>query len=345
VWFVIFWALSRRKAWVVAIMGLVVLPMRDEAGFFLGAFGAYLAGTATWPRMGVTFFLAGIGWTLLMRLVVTPAHGDAGFEGYYKDLIAPGMSGFGAVAATLLSNPSYVWTTLATEEKLIFVLHLLAPLAFLPVRRVAFLWLLLPGSLFTLFTAGYSPPISIAFQYTTHLIPWLFFGLVLALGGPAAPEAARPARRRAAILAVTLGVAAHGYVFGALFKAPDFHGGFHRVTFGITDVERERYQSFLALQPLVPKDRSVAATDSQSPHFGAWTTICTLRITHCDAEYLFLARGLTGEERRNVRAALDRWPYGLVASNKDFYVFRQGHASGGTAAAWRELGFAGAGRP
>jgi uncharacterized membrane protein len=338
VWFILFYGLSARRMGLVVAAALVVLPMRDEAGFFLGALGAYLIGTGWYPRLGFGFGVVGVAWTLFMRLVVTPAHGDAGFEGIYRPLIAPGEQGFGAVASTLLSNPNFVWTTLANEEKLVFVLHMLAPLVFLPARRVKYVWLLLPGSLFTLLTAGYSPTVSIAFQYTTHLVPWLFFCTVLAIRELADGAASPRACRRAAVGTCAVAVLVHSVTFGAFFRADAFRGGFHKVAFGITPEERARYEGFLSLQAEVPRRAWVAATDAQSPHFGAWTNICTLRITHCDAEYLFLWHQLTQEERRQVRDALSRDEYGLVDEKAGFYLFQRGHRSNRTEPALRELG-------
>ena len=64
------------------------------------------------------------------------------------------MSGDTIVAVENLShfetNPLYVISKLAVEKKVLYLMHLLIPIAFLPLRRW-YLWLsLVPGGLLTL---------------------------------------------------------------------------------------------------------------------------------------------------------------------------------------------------
>ena len=98
----------------------------------------------------------------------------------------PGANGRCSEAATIRSGargpksdlPS---TTLLKEEKLVYFLHMLGPLALLPARRWALLFLAVPGFAFSLLTTGYAPTLSIAFQYTCHAIPYIFAASVLML--------------------------------------------------------------------------------------------------------------------------------------------------------------------
>ena len=82
---------------------------------------------------------------------------------------------------TLFSNPIYALTTFIRENKLAYGLHMVVPLTFLPLRKVAFVLLLIPNCFFTLMTTTYWPTISIAFQYTAHWIPFLFLATILSL--------------------------------------------------------------------------------------------------------------------------------------------------------------------
>ena len=86
------------------------------------------------------------------------------------------------------------------EEKLIYLLHMFAPLALLPMRNRALLLLAIPGFAFSLLTTGYDPTLSIGFQYTCHTIPYLFAATVLMLrvigrGQDGVIKRARRARR------------------------------------------------------------------------------------------------------------------------------------------------------
>src|SRR5262252_8265217 len=81
----------------------------------------------------------------------------------------------------MISNPSFVWKTLVTTEKIVLCLLVLVPLVFLPLRR-PFLWMsLLPAAPFTLLTTGYGPTVEISFQYILLYVPFMFLATALAL--------------------------------------------------------------------------------------------------------------------------------------------------------------------
>ena len=105
----------------------------------------------------------------------------------YHDLYPKpdGPKSYGGVALTLATNPAYVFQTLLTSEKLRYFLQIMAPLAFLPLRRVFVLPAIVPGAMFTLLTTGYAPTTDIAFQYSGHYVPYVFAaaGVMLAAYG------------------------------------------------------------------------------------------------------------------------------------------------------------------
>ena len=118
---------------------------------------------------------------------------------------------------TLAINPAYVVTTLLTEAKLVFCLHMLAPLAFLPLRRPALALLVIPAALLTLLVPEGAAADAFTTQSSSLWLPYLFGVSVLALRLVA--ERFGPAHARAALAALALGVLAHSHVFGA--PAPD----------------------------------------------------------------------------------------------------------------------------
>jgi len=67
----------------------------------------------------------------------------------YKDLVPQGGKGFGSVVMTVLANPAFTMSTLAEMDKLIYMLQILVPLAFIPFRRPIWLVLAIPGFFFT----------------------------------------------------------------------------------------------------------------------------------------------------------------------------------------------------
>lgn len=135
-----------------------------------------------------------------------------------KLFAAPGdASAFGSHIRALAINPAYAVTTLLTEAKLIYCLHLLAPLAFLPLRRPALALLALPGVLFTLLAPENATPSALTDRSAALWIPYLFGSSVLVLR--VIGQDSGRAHARAALAALALGVIAHSYAFGGLGSA------------------------------------------------------------------------------------------------------------------------------
>jgi uncharacterized membrane protein len=237
---------------------------------------------------------------------------------------------------TLLTNPAYVVSTLLTEEKLTYALHLLVPLAFLPLRRWTYLWLFFGGFFFTLLTTNYKPTLSISFQYTSHWLPYLFAAAVLAMSAMGHSRSG-VIHRRSALTALLLGVLLHSLSFGAILRPTKFVGGFQEIPFFVTEVERERYRDLREVIAKIPPEASVAATDPENPHISNRVTAYPFRMGSGDAEYLLIRRFLRPNSRKNAQQTIDEHPYGLLAQVGEFYLFKRGHESPETANAMKKL--------
>jgi uncharacterized membrane protein len=263
-----------------------------------------------------------------------PYAGTWWFASIYKDLMPDPHGGYGAIVQTILINPGYFVSTLLTQDKLVYFLHMFAPLAFLPLRRPLLALLAIPGFFFTLMTTGYAPTVSIAFQYTAHFVPYLFGASVLALRliGRESAEA-----QRGALAALALGVLLHSVTFGAIFQHDMFVGGFQRIQFVESKEDLERYAGFQKLVAKIPERASVAASEAEVPHVAARRDMYTLKSDHGDADYL-LVRKNGAMSRKVLQAAFDRNAYGLVGEyDQTFFLFKKGQKSAATAQALAAL--------
>jgi uncharacterized membrane protein len=209
------------------------------------------------------------------------------------------------------------------------------------MRKPYLALLALPGFFFTLMTTEYKPTIQISFQYTTHWIPYLFGGTVIALHLLSRREHG-VVLRRAALGALCFTLLSHSYIFGAILQRDTFVGGFARIQFAMTEREKERHAELMSMVALIPPDASVAATDNDVPHMSARRTVFTLRMHHGDADYLLINRQSTnfGRTRENIRKAFDTNNYGLVARGpKWYFLFKRGYTSPETEAARAAIGF------
>ncbi|HET8939593.1 MAG TPA: DUF2079 domain-containing protein [Polyangiales bacterium] len=335
--FWLFYAIVQRNVLWIVLLSIIVCSMREDAAFCVIATGLYLIVTKHWVKLGAHLALWAAAWFLLVKFVIMPWAGPWWFADIYKELMGPGEKGWGSIGKTILINPNYFLQTLLTQEKLIYALHMVAPLAFLPLRHPAQLLLMMPGFIVTLMTTGYAPTVSISFQYTTTWIPFLFGAVALSLHARTRKLGVRAQRASAAALCV--GVLCHSYVFGAILQHNTFVGGFSRIFFSLTPAEEKRYQDMTALARRIPPNASAAATETVIPHISNRLDAYTLKITAGQADYLLLYRHhLDSDTKRRVREALNAHPYGLVEKRGDFYLFAKDVQSKQTESSLKSLG-------
>ena len=333
----LFYAIARRKVLWIALLGAVCCSMREDAAFGLIAAGLFLIVTKYWVRMGAWMTVIAAIWFVIVKFIIMPWAGPWWFADIYKDLVASGERGYGSIVKTILINPNYFLKTLLTEPKLVYSLHLMAPLALIPLRNPALALLMLPGFAVTLMTTGYAPTVSITFQYTTTWIPFLFAAVALALRLRAHALGVRA--RRASVVALCVGVLCHSYVFGAILQHETFVGGFSRVYFTMSPGERQRYDDLRAVASRIPPSASVAATESEIPHVSTRLDAYTLKITSGEADYIFVNRHhMDAEAKNQVRSAMRVSPYGLVAKQGEFFLFAKHHESPETESTLKSLG-------
>jgi uncharacterized membrane protein len=336
--FLLYWAIAKRKTWLVFLLVPLLWTYREDLTIGLAGLGFFLVVTGVRPKAGFWIALSSTIWFVVIKLVIMPSLWHGWFDTIYSDLQA-GQRGYGTVLVTILSNPAYFLGTLLVTEKLIYFLHMFAPLAFLAARRWSLLLLALPGFAFSLLTTGYPPTVSIAFQYTCHAIPYVFCATVLMLGVISRAEGGA-LRRRAVLGAVALAMASHSFVFGAVLQHDTFVGGFRKIEFSIGSKERKRYAILKKLVGMIPQEASVAATETEVPHIAARLSAYTLKDGPADADYI-LINGLRmgmGNVRSALNTMLERDKYGLVATGLDIYLFKRGFSAPETKGALRRLG-------
>lgn len=337
--FLLYWAIATKRNWLVFVTIPIIWSFREDLPVGTCVLGLFLLLTGIRARLGMLIAGASLAWFVLLKFVIMASAGSWWFAGIYKELQPAGTTGYGPVVQTILINPSYFLKTLLKEEKLVYFLHMMAPLALLPLRRAALLILAIPGFAFSLLTTGYAPTLSIAFQYTCHSIPYIFAASVLMLRLLGQGEGGY-VRRRAVLGAVALGVLSHSYVFGAVLQHETFVGGFSRIEFQISPAERQRYQTLKRLTAMIPVEGSVAASENLVPHIAARKNAYTLKDgAPADADYVFLHGSSVGMDssRSALSTMFSRDEYGLLGSGDDLYLFKRGHESDGTKAALSAL--------
>jgi uncharacterized membrane protein len=323
-WAAYFFATERKVLFWVAVAA--ALLCREDVPF--GGIGVGLALLFSGRHVRTGAILAGISALYLgiVKFLIMPSFGAPSFVYVYEHLIPPGERGFGGVVRTLLTNPLYTLSAILLPEKLPFLLHVFMPLAFLPLRRMRYWFLLFPGFFVTLLSTGYLPVIQIQFQYVTHFTPYVFLGTVLVLEqiGKTKDSAAR----FAACGACVLGTYFAQHQFGAL-QQDNFHYGGGKARFDFTDKHRKRLENLRAIALTIPREGSLAATENDCPHLTDREYLFTLKYDHQGADYLLYSDDNVtfGDARRIVRKELKDGSFGFHSERPGYVVLRRGAAT------------------
>ena len=338
-YFWLFYAIASRKKWLTVLMLFLLFALREDIAVGLACFGTFLFVTGLRVNLGITVAVTAVVWFVINKFVIMPWAGPWWFDSMYNELFADGKSGYGNVVKTLISNPFYAFSTFVRGPKLAYALHMLAPLVFLPLRRFAFWLLLIPGSVFTLMTTGYWPTLAISFQYTTHWVPFLFASAAMSLFLIREGQDGR-VRLVAVTSAMAVVLLSHSYNFGAILQQESFTGGFGKVSFELSDSARERYRDMRSVADKIPREASVVATETLNPHISARKEAYVFRYDYGPVDFIFLSDNeVHGDLRNSLREKFKKTPYGLFAKGKrEFYLFKRGYESPGTAEALRHLG-------
>ena len=132
----------------------------------------------------------------------------------------------------------------------------------------------------------------------------------------------------------------HSYNFGAMLQRESFVGGFGRVAFEMSESARERYQDLRSVADKIPVEASVVTTESLNPHVSSRKEAYVFRYDTGPVDFVFLSDNEMSNDLRNgLRDKFRKTPYGLFAKGKrEFYLFKRGYQSPGTAEALRHLG-------
>ena len=325
------WAAETRRWGVFAVAFIWALLMREDMPIGLAVVGVFLLLSGHRPRAGLIVAAVSAAWFFFIRFFVMERAGSWWFPKMYDGLWAPGEEGYSSVVKTLLTNPLFALDGMVTKEKVIYVLHLLVPIVFLPARRW-FLWAaFIPGAILTLLVTSYKPPTMFSFQYVMYWTPYIFVASALALRCIQRSELGQ-VRARAAIAAVLFASGVLTFNYGAFSaRSGSLKGGYATIDFDFSEKERERYENLRQLAELIPPNAVLAATERVGAHVSSRDVMYAMREGPRDAEYI-LARKTeldVGRSRATLAAVVKRGEFGVVRRLGDLALLQRGHDTRG----------------
>ncbi|HVW24556.1 MAG TPA: DUF2079 domain-containing protein [Polyangiaceae bacterium] len=325
----------RRYGWAALAIAFT-LSIREDVAALLAFVGAYLVLSGIRPKAGIVVALVGGAYFVALKMFVMPRFlgGSEAFIEMFRELLPEGDRGYGGVLKTAIGNPGYTLGKLLERDKLLYVLQILVPFAFLPFRRAIGLICIAPGFLFTLLSTKYMPLIQPTFQYTTYWTVFLFIGSVANLGWMRESELSHPAEavewrasRHAWIAAMVCTMLATSYQFGAILQQHTARGGFGPFRFDLTPADVAHHQHVYKLIAEVPPDAKIVSSETIVPHVSQRKNSYTLRTGLHDAEWLLVWMPPRGDERILVVQALRAGTYGVFDESGEFMLAKRGYST------------------
>lgn len=208
-----FFLLRRHYAGFLIGLALTLL-IKEEIALITVMFGLYVFLFQRQLRLGLGLTLWGMLWTVLVLQYVIPYFRTGVWGGTFYYFEGGTLAGGGArysylgknvpeIVTTLLTRPDIIAAEVLIPSKIAYVLHLLVPLAFLPLVGLEMSALALPTFGYTLLSR-YAHQHSLAAAYHAPILPFLFFGAIIGLERILKWHAARTPARASALATLLL---------------------------------------------------------------------------------------------------------------------------------------------
>jgi uncharacterized membrane protein len=267
-----------------ALLALLLLVREDAAlvAIVIGADtvltkkpGSLRAGLVT-ICCGAAYFVA-VKAALMGSADPLQPSGSHGYAYYYKDLV-PKDGGTAGLVTSVLTKPDKVLGLVTEEDKVLYWIELLAPLLGLPLLAYRGRLLLAYGALFTLL-ASREFVYSLHFHYSSVVIPFLFYLVVIALSRPrrsvrlltpllGRANLSRPHWQLLLATSMLSSTLLLSWRLGGILPNRTFHAGFRPLLRSPKPEDLQRDAELKQVCRTVPKGAIVAANEPHLPHLG-----------------------------------------------------------------------------
>ncbi|MCD4751301.1 MAG: DUF2079 domain-containing protein [Thermoanaerobaculales bacterium] len=324
--FMTFLFIDRHRPFLFWFSVVGMLMIKEDMSILVALIGLFCIAESRLTR-GMKLLLTGGFAYFVMQHVVIPhfAGGGHSFTWYYTDMI-PGDEGPVGLIRTFIANPLFAIRYPVTPPKILFLLQVFGPLAFMPLLRKRGVLLLSYGLVVCLFSSR-GPLFELGFQYAFLLVPAAMVGTLLALQDM--PQVTKNRFIFAAALLSCVNVYHHGFVY----PRHNFKAGFQVVDFDYSQQDRRRREELLHFISLIPADASVTANEELVPHVSTRKRVETLRYAQSgpgrfyDYYFLLINEGTRSQLAREYPEVANLRAYEVVESGKYLSLLRRKSAS------------------
>ena len=312
----IVWA-EEGRLWPSRIAALLAASTREEVGLVVGLTALVLLWRKRWGREAWIWAVGGGLWSVTALFAVLPHFRD-GFPSDTLRRYAYLGGSPGEMLSTLVRRPLWVLGEIFSKEiRLLYLFQLLLPMAGRPLLRPVLLLPIIPPLVHNLLSTNLSQ-VSIYFQYTATMIPFLIWAAVETL--PAPGERRSGGALAAAVAGILLATGVANVSDPALLARvghphAEVHGWEKWVPTG----------AFEDLAGRIPEGQSVLATDAFVPHLSHRRRIGVFRgsLEAPPAQWILLSIS-NRRDKEDPRRTLERIRIWLAGGDYVVAGFREG---------------------
>jgi uncharacterized membrane protein len=255
--FAFYFLLHRRYVPLLVCLGLLFLVKEDMAAMIV-AFGVYIFLFQRRRLLGTGIALFGAAALFFLVMYLVPALDQKDYV-----IARQAFGNFGGtipeIVGGMITDPGKVINLMGQEYKIVFLLDLLTPLAFLPLMGFQITWIALPEIAGLIMSEGRA---AIATHYPAPILPVLYFGL--SVGIFRIVKMNRSMQNVSVKLALATSMVSATGLFYA-WKSPLLLGGSFQPQ---VYIPKNRAVLIETIQELVPANAVVVAQEELLAHFS-----------------------------------------------------------------------------
>lgn len=281
------------------IFMVLTFSVKEDAPIYIAFIALYFILSGRKKLHGITMFLSSIIY-FVFAVTILKNFGEGAMTGRFDNFITDQNLGLADVIITIFKNPAYFISQCISEEKLLFILFMLLPLAFLPILSRKWSQFILAGPLVLInLMSDYPYQHSIYFQYVYGTIAVFFYLAILNL-------ADNPKNMRKYLAPIS---AVFSVIIFAFSISP-------KLTYvNRLDVNHEDYVKIRAALDTIEEDASVLSTTFYVPYLSQRKEIYEIEYCVKDTDYIVIDTRYASADSN--REKIDMTKYELILEEEN----------------------------
>lgn len=290
---------EKEKPIPMYIFMFLTFSVKEDAAVYVAFVALYFLMSGRKKLHGAIMFLSSVAY-FVFAVSFLKAFGEGAMTGRFDNFITDPEAGLADVFITIFKEPAYFISQCISEEKLLFILFMLLPLALLPILSKKWSQFILVGPLVLInLMSNYAYQHSIYFQYVYGTMAILFYVALLNI-----KELPKNAKKYLVPLAT---------IFSVIIFTFSFTPRLNYVT--RLDTNREDYVKIRAALDTIEEDASVLSTTFYIPYLSQRKEIYEIEYCVRDTDYIVIdTRYASADENRE---KIDMTKYELILEEEN----------------------------